>query len=334
MGVCIIAEAGVNHNGNVELAKKMVEAAKESGADYIKFQTFIPENLVTTSATMADYQIKNSKETETQLEMLRKLALSNEEFVSINEYCEKLKIGFLSTPFDNESIEFLNGLGMKVWKIPSGDITNLPYLIKIARIGKPVILSTGMSTMLEIENALTILRKNGNEDITVLHCTSEYPAPYEEINLKAMNTIKNEFKVPVGYSDHTQGVEISLAAVALGATVIEKHFTLDRCLDGPDHKASLEPNELKTMVKAIRNIENALGDGLKNPSISEKKNIAIARKSIVAKRNIKRGETFAEENLTVKRPGSGISPMKWFEVIGKEACRDFAEDELINYEEN
>lgn len=329
MNVYIIAEAGVNHNGSIELAKKMVDVAKKSGADCIKFQTFVSKNIVSKSAGKAEYQKQQTDANESQLDMLKKLELTFDEFIKLSEYCKEKEIEFLSTAFDFESIDFLNGLDMKRWKIPSGDITNLPYLIKIAKLGKPVILSTGMSTMNDIRSAILVLKENGSGDITVLHCTTEYPTPYEDVNLKAMNAIQDEFDVPVGYSDHTKWIEISIAAVALGATVIEKHFTLDRNMEGPDHKASLEPDELKTLVSVIRNVEIAIGSGVKQPAESEKKNMAIARKSIIAKRNIAKGEIFTEENLTVKRPGNGISPMKWFEVIGQEASRDFEEDELI-----
>jgi N,N'-diacetyllegionaminate synthase len=329
MNIYIIAEAGVNHNGNIEIAKKMIEKAKEAGADCIKFQTFISSNLVTKKAVKADYQIEQTKSDETQLDMLKKLELSFDEFKELNEYCKLKNIEFLSTAFDFESIDFLNNLGMKRWKIPSGDITNLPYLMMIAKFNKPIILSTGMSTMEDIRLALCAIRNYGKSDITVLHCTTEYPTPYDDVNLKAMLTIKNEFNVNVGYSDHTRGIEIPIAAVVMGATVIEKHFTLDKNMEGPDHKASIEPDELKAMVSAIRNIEAAMGDGEKKPSKSEKKNIAIARKSIIAKTNIKKGEIFTEENITVKRPGNGVSPMKWFEVIGQTAARDFEEEELI-----
>ncbi|GBF12458.1 N-acetylneuraminate synthase [Tepidibacillus sp. HK-1] len=329
MNVYVIAEAGVNHNGDINLAKKLIDVAKEAGADAIKFQTFISEKVVSRHAPKAEYQNKNTSTKESQLEMVKKLELSFDKFVELSEYCRKKDIEFLSTAFDFDSIDFLNSLEMKRWKIPSGDITNLPYLIKIAKLGKPVILSTGMSTMEDIRAAVSILKENGSGEITVLHCTTEYPTPYDDVNLKAMNTIQIEFDVPVGYSDHTLGIEVPIAAVAMGATVIEKHFTLDRNMEGPDHKASLEPNELKAMVNAIRNVEVAIGSGEKKPAESEKKNMAIARKSIIAKRNISKGERFTEENLTVKRPGNGISPMKWFEVIGRVALRDFEEDELI-----
>ena len=286
MKVYIIAEAGVNHNGSIELAKKMVDKAKDAGADCIKFQTFISENIASKNAVKAEYQKQQTNSNENQIDMLKKLELSFNEFLELNEYCNKKDIEFLSTAFDLESIDFLNSIGLKRWKIPSGDITNLPYLIKIARLGKPVILSTGMSTMLDIKNAVSILKEKGSGEITILHCTTEYPTPYKDVNLNAMNTIKNEFKVPVGYSDHTEGIEVPIAAVAMGATVIEKHFTLDRNMEGPDHKASLEPDELKLMVSSIRNIELAMGDGMKKPADSEIKNMTVARKSIVASKDI------------------------------------------------
>ena len=320
----IIAEAGVNHNGSLELAKKLIDIAKYSGADIIKFQTFISEKVVSKHAKKADYQKKNDTSGESQLEMVKKLELSFDEFVELKEYCNKKSIEFLSTAFDFDSIDFLYSLGMHRWKIPSGDITNLPYLTKIARLNKPIILSTGMSTMSEIRKSISVLKENGAGDLTVLHCTTEYPTPF-----KAMLSIKEEFGVKVGYSDHTKGIEVPIAAVALGATVIEKHFTLDRNMEGPDHMASLEPNELKAMVDAIRNIESALGNSVKQPAKTEKKNMVVARKSIIAKRAIKAGEILNEDNLTVKRPGNGVSPMRWFEVMGTIAMRDFEEDELI-----
>lgn len=326
--VFVIAEAGINHNGELKLAKKLVDAAKDAGADCIKFQTFISKNLTTKNASKAEYQ-KQTKSEESQYDMLKRYELSFDEFSELSRYCQDKNIEFLSTAFDFESIEFLKSLDMKRWKIPSGEITNLPYLIKIAKLNKPVILSTGMSTMDEIKKAVSVLRENGTGEITVLHCTTEYPAPFSDVNLKAMLTIKKELGVKVGYSDHTKGIEASIAAVALGASVIEKHLTLDKNMEGPDHKSSLEPNEMKAMIRALRNIELALGDGIKKPSESEKKNICVARKSIVAKRYIQKGEIFTEENLTVKRPGNGISPMQWFEVLGRRAVRDFQEDELI-----
>lgn len=329
MSVYIIAEAGVNHNGSIELAKRMVDKASEAGADCIKFQTFISKNIASKIAVKADYQKQQTDTNESQLDMLSKLELSFTEFIDLNNYCQTKGIEFLSTAFDFESIDFLDSLEMSTWKIPSGDITNLPYLVKIAKLNKTVILSTGMSTIEDIRSAVTILKENGSGDITILHCTTEYPTPYRDVNLSAMKTIENEFAVPVGYSDHTRGIEISIAAVAMGATIIEKHFTLDRSMEGPDHKASLEPEELKDMVTAIRNVEVAIGSGAKKPAESEQKNMAVARKSIIAKHAIIKGEIFTEDNLTVKRPGNGISPMRWFEVLGQMASRDFEEDELV-----
>lgn len=329
MNVFVIAEAGVNHNGSLEFAKKLVDAAKDAGADCVKFQTFVSKNIVSKNAVKAEYQKQQTEPEESQHDMLKKLELSFDEFVELNEYCKSKSIEFMSTAFDFDSIDFLENLEMGTWKIPSGDITNLPYLIKIANLNKPVILSTGMSTMVDIRSAIKALKENGAAELTVLHCTTEYPTPFEDVNLRAMNTIKEEFGVKVGYSDHTKGIEVPIAAVALGATVIEKHFTLDRNMKGPDHKASLEPNELKAMVDSIRHIELALGNGMKQPAESEKKNMAVARKSIIASKDIKAGEIFTEENLTVKRPGDGISPMRWFDIIGKPAPRDFEEDELI-----
>lgn len=325
----IIAEAGVNHNGDFELAKKMILEGKKAGVDAVKFQTFKAGNLVASNAKKADYQLKSTDNKESQQDMLKKLELSFREFCLLKEYAAELDIDFISTPFDEESVDFLDTLNMPFWKIPSGEITNLPYLLKIAKTKKPIILSTGMCTMEEIGEALDIFGDYNREDITLLHCNTEYPTPFEDVNLNAMKTLKEKFHVKVGYSDHTQGIEIPIAAVALGAEVIEKHFTLDKNMPGPDHKASLEPDELKEMVKAIRNIEIALGNGEKYPSESEKKNIAVARKSIVAKKDIKKGDIFTEENITTKRPGNGISPMEWFKVLGRKAIKDFQKDELI-----
>ena len=327
--VLIIAEAGVNHNGDLELAYKLVDKAKEAGADIVKFQTGIPEKLISRFAEKAQYQKETTGDDESQLDMIRKLMLGFDEFTLLKKYCEKKNIRFLSTPFDISSIKFLDGLGLSLWKIPSGEITNLPYLIKIAETGKDVILSTGMSTLHEVEEAVNVLNDNGAGNITLLHCTTEYPAPYTDVNLMAMKTMRDRFGLDVGYSDHTLGIEIPIAAVAMGATVIEKHFTLDRNMEGPDHKASMEPDELAHMVRSIRNVEMAMGTGQKIPSGSEKKNIAIARKSIIAARDIMKGEMLTEENLTTKRPGNGISPMRWNEVIGTFAVRDFSEDEMI-----
>lgn len=328
MSVYIIAEAGVNHNGSFELACKLVDAAKTAGVDCIKFQTFKSKNLVSHNAQKAEYQKETTGEG-SQVDMLQKLELSYDEFIKLKAYCDSVGITFLSTPFDFDSIEFLNSIDMPFWKIPSGEITNLPYLLALAKTGKPVVMSTGMCELAEIEAAIRAMKENGVKEIKLLHCNTEYPTPFEDVNLKAMKTMRDAFNLEVGYSDHTNGIEVSVAAVALGATVIEKHFTLDRNMEGPDHKASLEPDELADMVQSIRNIEKALGSGDKAPSPSEKKNIAVARKSIVARQAIKAGEELTVENITVKRPGSGISPMKWFDVIGTKAIRDFQEDELI-----
>ncbi|MCT4619054.1 MAG: N-acetylneuraminate synthase [Marinisporobacter sp.] len=327
--VLIIAEAGVNHNGDLALAYKLIDKAIEAGVDAIKFQTFKSEKVISKFAEKADYQKENTKSSESQLEMVKKLEISYTDFENLKKYCDEKGIMFLSTPFDLESINFLNKMRLSILKVPSGEITNLPYLREVGKLKKKVILSTGMATLGEIENALEILRNNGTTDIIVLHCNTEYPTPMEDVNLKAMSTIKEAFKVEVGYSDHTTGIEIPIAAVAMGAKVIEKHFTLDKNMDGPDHKASLNPEELKEMVKAIRNIERALGNGIKLPSKSEYKNKKIARKSIVANSKIKKGEIFTEKNLTVKRPGNGISPMRWDEIIGKTANKNYTEDELI-----
>ena len=327
--VLVIAEAGINHNGDVELAKKMARVAKESGADIVKFQIAKLESLVSKFAPMAEYQKANTGKTQSQMDMLKKLLLSYEDFRILSQYCEEIGIQFLSTPFDIDSIEFLSSLGCNLWKIPSGEITNLPYLEQIGKKHQPIILSTGMSTLHEVRAAMDVLKRCGAGEITLLHCTTEYPAPFDTVNLKAMLTLKNEFNVDVGYSDHTSGIEVSIAAVALGATVIEKHFTLDRNMEGPDHKASLEPTELNAMVSSIRNIELALGSGTKEPSPSEITNITVARKSIIAKCSIRKGEIFTEDSLTTKRPGNGISPMRWHEVLGTRAIRDFEEDELI-----
>jgi len=329
MSIYIIAEAGVNHNGSLENAKKLIEVAKDAGADCIKFQTFVSEALVSMTAQKAEYQVIQANVAETQYEMLKKLELSFCEFSELSRYCFERGIDFLSTAFDFQSIDFLEQLDMKLWKIPSGELTNLPYLIKIARLGKPIIISTGMSTMDEIAAAVSVLKENGSGPITLLHCTTAYPTPFDEVNLRAIRTLAKEFRLPVGYSDHTKGIEVSVAAVALGAIVIEKHFTLDRNMNGPDHQSSIEPKELADLVKSIRNVELALGNPKKSPTRSELKNITAARKSIVAKRAIAQGEAFSEENLTVKRPGNGISPMKWFDIIGQKSPRYFEKDELI-----
>jgi len=327
----IIAEAGVNHNGSIDRAKKMIDVAAEAGADFVKFQTFRANSLVTKQADKAEYQKGLPGTNETQFEMIKKLELDKKAHEKLIVCCKQKGIKFLSTAFDHGSIELLAKLDITLFKIPSGEITNLPYLRHIGGMGKPIILSTGMSTLDEVHGALNILLEAGakKDNITILHCNTEYPTPMEDVNLKAMLTIRDELGVKVGYSDHTLGVEIPIAAVALGATVIEKHFTLDRNLPGPDHAASLEPEELKSMVKAIRNIERALGDGIKQPSESEIKNIPIVRKSIVAAIKIRKGEFFSRKNLTVKRPGTGISPMEWDEVMGKVSIQDFNCDELI-----
>lgn len=327
--VLIIAEAGVNHNGDIEIAKKLVDTAVMAGADAVKFQTFLAENLVCKDAEKAKYQMETTEKTESQFDMLKRLELTPEMHQQLISYCRSKQIMFLSTPFDVESLNYLVQCGIDTIKIPSGEITNYPYLEKVGKTGKKVILSSGMSFLEEIRNAIAVLRDNGSKDITVLHCNTEYPTPYCDVNLRAMLQIQNELGVQVGYSDHTVGIEVPIAAVALGAVVIEKHFTLDRNMDGPDHKASLEPDELKEMVMAIRNIELSLGDDQKVPSDSEKQNINIVRKSIVAKCDIAQGEILTEENLTTKRPGNGLTPMKWREVLGTKAVRDFKMDELI-----
>lgn len=329
MSTIIIAEAGVNHNGSVKLAKQMIEEAARAGADYIKFQTFRPEKLVSKYAQKADYQKKTTGNNESQLQMLEKLALSYDDFVELKKYCEQIGIGFLSTPFDEDSIRFLDSLDMDFWKIPSGEITNYPYLVQIAQTGRDIVLSTGMCEMDEIADAMKVLEESGAGNISLLHCNTEYPTPYEDVNLLAMKQMRTAFKKQVGYSDHTVGIEVPIAAVALGAEIIEKHFTLDKNMEGPDHKASLEPLELSQMICAIRHIEKSLGDGNKKRTASEQHNIAAARKSIVAKCAISKGDIFTEANLTVKRPGSGISPMKWKELIGTKAQRDYVEDEII-----
>lgn len=329
--VIIIAEAGVNHNGNYELAEKLVVAAKQSGADYVKFQTAHPESVISRYAPKAEYQLGTTKKEESQLDMCRAIHLPLSAYAQLKKYCDKQEIKFISTPFDLESIDVLTPLDMDFWKIPSGEITNLPYLTKIAGLHQPVVMSTGMSNLGEIEAAIKVLTGNGleEEQITLLHCNTEYPTPYSDVNLRAMQTLHETFGLKVGYSDHTKGIEVPIAAVAMGATIIEKHFTLDRNLPGPDHKASLEPMELKQMVDNIRHIELALGSPIKQVSPSEAKNMIVARKSLIAAVAIKKGEKFTADNLTVKRPGNGISPMRWNEVIGRTALRDFKEDELI-----
>lgn len=330
--VLIIAEAGVNHNGSLDIAKKLIDKAVEAGVDIIKFQTFKSEKLVSKAARQAEYQQRNiGKKDEGQLAMLKKLELSETDHEELIAYCREKGIRFFSTAFDMDSIEYLHSLNLDLWKIPSGEVTNYPYLRKIAQYHEPVILSTGMCELSDIDAAVRVLVDFGvkKEQITILHCNTEYPTPYEDVNLRAMLEIRDRFGVNVGYSDHTNGIEVPVAAVAMGATVIEKHFTLDKNMEGPDHKASLEPDELKAMVRAIRNIEKSLGSGHKSISESEKKNIEIARKSIVAACPIKKGEMFTEDNLTVKRPGNGISPMRWNEVVGKIAIKDFEEEEMI-----
>lgn len=325
--VFIIAEAGVNHNGSAELAKRLVDAAADAGCDAVKFQTFKAADLVEPDAPKADYQKRNAKNrAESQYEMLKKLELSKSDTRMLKAYCRKRGILFLSSPFDCDSADFLRRLGMPIFKIPSGEITNLPYLRRINSFGCGVILSTGMATLAEISAALKVLR---DCKVSLLHCTTEYPCPFDAVNLNAMLTMKRRFRLPVGYSDHTRGIEVSVAAVALGAEIIEKHFTLSREMEGPDHKASLEPDELKRLVASIRNVSAALGDGAKRPSAVEAKNAAIARKSIVAKRRIKKGELFSDANLAAKRPATGISPMKWDSVVGKPAPRDFEKNERI-----
>lgn len=329
--VFIIAEAGVNHNGSIELAKKLIDVARDAGADAVKFQTFKAEKLVSKNAQKADYQKQTTDSSESQFDMIKKLELDAATHHELIAYCNKKKIMFLSTPFDHDSIELLHDLGLEIFKIPSGEITNLPYLRQIGRLSKQVILSTGMADMGEIEDALDVLIEVGTkkENITILHANTMYPTPMEDVNLRAMTTIGNTFDVAYGYSDHTLGIEVDIAAVAMGACCIEKHFTLDKTMEGPDQKASLEPDELKAMVKAIRNIELALGSSIKKPSKSETPNIKIARKSIVSKRVIKKGEMLSEDNLAVKRPGNGINPMRWDEIIGAIATKDYSEDELI-----
>ena len=329
--ILIIAEAGVNHNGDMALAKQLIDTAADAGADLVKFQTFSADRLVTQQAKKADYQCVSTASAETQHQMLSRLELTEDMHDELIAHCAKRNIGFFSTGFDIESVDFLISLGINHLKIPSGEITNLPYLRHIGRFGKHVIVSTGMSTLGDIEAAIDVLEQAGTSRslITVLQCTSEYPAPMDEVNLSAMQTIQAAFGVAIGYSDHTAGIEASIAAAALGASVIEKHFTLDKNLPGPDHKASLEPYNLKSMIEAIRNIEIALGDGIKRPTSSESRNKSVARKSLVASKCIKTGEVFSAENITTKRPGTGMSPMTWDTVIGRKAARDFTVDELI-----
>lgn len=331
MKTIIIAEAGVNHNGDFETAKKMVVAAKEAGADYVKFQTAVPELVISSIAPKAAYQEETTGSGESQLEMCRRIHLPLDTYTELAALCRQVGIGFMSTPFDLVSIDALVPLNMDWWKIPSGEITNLPYLRRIAKLGQPVIMSTGMSTADEISQAVNILREGGvpADKIALLHCNTQYPTPMDDVNLRAMDTLRAITPGPVGYSDHTVGIEVPIAAVAMGAEIIEKHFTLDKTMEGPDHRASLDPAELKAMVTAIRNIERAMGSDRKVPTPSETPNIEVARKSIVAARNIKQGELLTEENITVKRPGNGLSPMMWDSVIGTRATRDFTFDSLI-----
>jgi len=331
MKTMIIAEAGVNHNGDMEMAKRLVDVAAEAGADFVKFQTFKAETLVTESAEKAEYQKNLTEKGESQFEMIRKLELDRSAHEELIAYCKQKNIGFLSTAFDHDSIELLAELDIPFYKIPSGEITNLPYLRHIGRMGKPVVMSTGMATLDEVRAAMDILLVAGvkKDDLTILHCTTEYPTPFRDVNLKAMQTMRDELGVDVGYSDHTIGIDVPVAAVAMGAGIIEKHFTLDRTLPGPDHAASLEPDELKDMVLAIRNIEDALGDGVKRPSESEEKNISIVRKSIVAAGAIRKGELLSSQNLAVKRPGTGVSPMEWDRVVGTVVDREYSKDDLI-----
>ena len=330
--VLIIAEAGVNHNGSIDIARRLIDKAAEAGVDIIKFQTFNASKLVTKAAKQAEYQQRNiGKDGGSQYQMLRKLELSSADHEMLIAHCREKGIRFFSTAFDFDSIEYLHSLGLGLWKIPSGEVTNYQFLKRVASYNEKTILSTGMCEMEDVEAAVNALYKNGlsKENLTLLHCTTEYPTPFEDVNLKAMEALRREFGVEVGYSDHTKGIEVPIAAVALGATVIEKHFTLDRNMEGPDHKASLETDELKAMVLAIRHIESALGDGHKRITDSERRNMSVARKSIVANIPIRKGEILTEENLTVKRPGTGISPMHWEEVIGTRAIRDFEEEEQI-----
>lgn len=327
MKTVIIAEAGVNHNGDMKLAKLLIEKAYDAGADFVKFQTAV--DCTSKFAPKAEYQKKTTGADESQLEMAKKLRLTLEQHYELYEYCKKIGISYLSTAFDIESVKFLDSLDLPFWKIPSGEITNLPYLIEIGKTEKPVVMSTGMAELCEISDAVDILKDNGTTDITLLQCHTDYPTEMDNVNLNAMITLKKKFNTPAGLSDHSIGIEVPIAAVALGAKVIEKHFTLDRTMIGPDHLASIEPDELARMVKAIRNIEKAMGDGEKKCSPIERANIIVARKSIVAKRDIKKGELLTEENITTKRPGNGVSAMKWFDVLGTKAIKDFEEDELI-----
>lgn len=331
-GVFIIAEAGVNHNGCLDIAKRLVDVAAQAGANAVKFQTFIPEQVVAKGAERAPYQQANMPDRrESQLEMIRRLALTKEDFHTLKAYCDRAGIMFLSTPFDYYSVDLLDKLGLPYFKIASGELTNLPFLRYVAAKGKPLILSTGMATLGEVEEALEVVQRAGARQVTLLHCTSNYPAPYEEVNLRAMVTLRQTFGLPVGYSDHTQGIEVAVAAVALGACVVEKHFTLDRKMEGPDHKASLEPSELAALVRAIRNVERALGDGLKRPSPGEKEIMKAARRSLVAAVDIAEGEIITAEKLTVKRPGTGIPPKMWDVVVGRRARVYIPADVVITW---
>lgn len=325
----IIAEAGVNHNGSIDIAKRLIDVAAEAEVDAVKFQSFKSENIVTKVASRADYQIENEGGNYTQFQMLKNLELSEDDHIILKEYCCDKGIVFMSSPFDLDSIELLEKLNVEIYKIPSSEIENVPYLKKIGSLKKKIILSTGMSNLEEVSFAIETLKSQGANNITLLHCTSSYPALYNEVNLKAMITLKKKFNVNVGYSDHTMGNEVAIAAVALGASVIEKHFTLDRKMSGPDHVASLEPNELSLLVKQIRNIEKSLGDGNKEATISEKKVKIAARKSLVALKDINEGELFTQENLCIKRPGIGGSPKKWETIIGTKSKRSYKKDELI-----
>lgn len=332
MHTFIIAEAGVNHNGDILLAKRLIDAAVDADADAVKFQTFVPENVISIYAEKAPYQKESTGAEESQLDMVRKLHLTFDQFIELSDYAGQKGIMFLSTPFDTDSLEFLETIDMPIIKVPSGEIVNLPLLLAVAALHKPVILSTGMSTMNEVRFAREVLLENGAARVSLLHCNTEYPTPFKDANLRAMLALEHEFGGEIGYSDHTLGIEASIAAVAMGAKIIEKHFTLDKTMTGPDHSCSLAPDELKTMVASIRHIEEALGIEAKQPTESEMKNISIARKSIVAARDILTGEEFTKSNLAIKRPGTGISPTRWFEVIGKTAKRDFKYDELIEIE--
>lgn len=327
----IIAEVGPNHNGSLKLAYKYIDVCKKIGADVVKFQTSVPHLHISKYAEMAKYQIRNCNYKSSQLKMAEKISLPLRDFIKLKKYCLKKKIGFLSTPFDFKSIELLNNIKLKCFKIPSGEITNLPYLRKIGKFNKKIIISTGMSNVKEIEKAIQVLIKSGTKKnkISILHCNTEYPTPFEDVNLKAMKSLRKKFKCPVGYSDHTVGIEIPIAAVALGASIIEKHITLNKNMKGPDHKASIEPKDFEKMIKGIRIIEKSLGSSIKKPSSSEIKNISIARKSIVAAKKIKKGEIFTTKNLTVKRPGTGLSPMLWDKILGKVSSKDYIEDQLI-----